>query len=48
MPTTILVIDDARNIRTLVAGYLEGEGYRVLTASNGGRAWKSSAPTRPI
>ncbi|NUQ38523.1 MAG: response regulator transcription factor [Caldilineales bacterium] len=34
MPT-ILVIDDARNIRTLVASYLEGEGYRVLTASNG-------------
>ncbi len=33
--TTILVIDDVSNIRTLVASYLEGEGYHVLTAANG-------------
>ncbi len=33
--TTILVIDDVSNIRTLVASYLEGEGYHLLTAANG-------------
>jgi len=38
MPTTILVIDDVANIRTLISNYLEQEGYRMLTAANGREA----------
>jgi len=32
---TILIVDDDRDIRTLLAEYLESNGYRVLTAING-------------
>jgi two-component system OmpR family response regulator len=31
----ILVVDDDREIRTLLAEYLDGNGFRTLTASNG-------------
>jgi two-component system alkaline phosphatase synthesis response regulator PhoP len=37
-PKTILVVDDSTNIRAMVAGYLEGEGYRVLCAVDGREA----------
>ena len=34
-PTQILVVDDDRDIRTLLAEYLDGNGLRTFTASNG-------------
>ena len=34
-PTHILVVDDDRDIRTLLAEYLDGTGLRTFTASNG-------------
>ena len=34
-PTHILVVDDDRDIRTLLADYLDGNGFRTLTASSG-------------
>ncbi|GAA4032937.1 response regulator [Actimicrobium antarcticum] len=34
-PTQILVVDDDREIRTLLADYLDGNGFRTFTASNG-------------
>ncbi|MFL9923377.1 response regulator [Herbaspirillum lusitanum] len=33
--THILVVDDDREIRTLLAEYLDGNGFRTLTATNG-------------
>jgi two-component system OmpR family response regulator len=33
--TQILVVDDDREIRTLLAEYLDGNGFRTFTASNG-------------
>jgi DNA-binding response OmpR family regulator len=47
MGPTILVVDDAPNIRTLVASYLEQEGFRVVTAANGRQALRVAAETRP-
>lgn len=47
MGHTILVVDDAPNIRTLVASYLEQEGFRVVTAANGRQALQVAAATRP-
>lgn len=38
MPRTILIVDDAPHIRTLVSSYLEQEGYRTQTAANGKEA----------
>lgn len=35
MPKTILVVDDARDLRNLVHAYLSQEGYRVVAAENG-------------
>jgi two-component system OmpR family response regulator len=34
-PAHILVVDDDRDIRTLLAEYLDANGFRTLTASNG-------------
>lgn len=34
-PTQILIVDDDRDIRTLLADYLDGNGFRTFTASNG-------------
>lgn len=38
MGKTILMVDDQRNIRTLVELYLTQEGFRVVTAANGREA----------
>ena len=38
MAKTILVVDDKRELRTMVQLYLEEEGYRIATASNGREA----------
>jgi DNA-binding response OmpR family regulator len=35
MKKSILVVDDAKNLRTLVSAYLEQEGFQVFTAANG-------------
>lgn len=35
MPKTILIADDAANIRLMVKDYLQEKGYRVVTAENG-------------
>ena len=34
-PITILVVDDEQRLRDLLRGYLEREGFRVLTAADG-------------
>ena len=36
--TTVLVVEDDADVRNLVVAYLDGQGYRVLTASNGDAA----------
>ncbi|NOZ48819.1 MAG: response regulator transcription factor [Chloroflexi bacterium] len=38
MPKTILIVDDAPHIRTLVSSYLQQEGFRTLSAANGKQA----------
>lgn len=35
LTTTILIIEDDRQIRRIIQGYLEQAGYRVLTAADG-------------
>ena len=40
---TILVVDDSREMRMLMATALEEEGYRVLEARNGEHALESVA-----
>ncbi len=40
MSKTILIVDDAKNLRLMVAGYLEQEGFRTITAANGQEALK--------
>lgn len=35
MTSTILVVDDQANVRTLLKDYLEAQGYRVFTAGDG-------------
>jgi len=37
-PSTILVVDDTREVRSLVARVLENQGYNVLEASEGQQA----------
>lgn len=38
MSKTILIVDDAPHIRTLVSSYLQQEGFRTLSAANGKQA----------
>ena len=38
MAQTVLVVDDAENLRVLLKSYLTQEGYRVVTANNGREA----------
>ncbi len=42
----ILVVDDDLEIRTLLRSYLQGHGYRVSTAAEGGEMWRVLARTR--
>jgi two-component system, OmpR family, response regulator len=42
----ILIVDDDREIRTLLADYLESNGYRAHTAADGGAMWKSLESVR--
>lgn len=47
MSKTVLVIDDAPNIRTLISSYLEQEGYRVVSAANGRVGLQLAAQEKP-
>ena len=40
-PAHILIVDDDREISTLLAEYLEKNGYRTLTAGDGKAMWKA-------
>ncbi len=45
--TTVLVVDDEQNMVDLVRGYLEREGYHVLTASDGPTALELARSAEP-
>lgn len=47
MKRTILVVDDNEKIVEVLAAYLEGEGYRVLTAADGESARRLAEDHRP-
>lgn len=38
-PPNILIVDDDREIRALLADYLEANGFRALAAADGGGMW---------
>lgn len=38
-PNTLLIVDDDREIRSLLADYLETHGYTALTAADGNAMW---------
>jgi two-component system OmpR family response regulator len=46
-PSTILIVDDDRDIRQLLADYLETNGYRTLCAADGTAMWKALDEARP-
>jgi two-component system OmpR family response regulator len=46
-PSTILIVDDDRDIRSLLADYLESNGYRALSAADGSAMWKILDEARP-
>ena len=45
--STILIVDDDRDIRNLLADYLESNGYRTLCAADGNAMWKTLDEARP-
>ncbi|HJV76266.1 MAG TPA: response regulator [Noviherbaspirillum sp.] len=45
-PAQILVVDDDREISTLLAEYLERNGYKALIAGDGKAMWKTLEDTR--
>lgn len=45
--STILIVDDDRDIRSLLAEYLENNGYRVLTAADGHAMWPLIEQKKP-
>jgi two-component system OmpR family response regulator len=45
-PAHILIVDDDREISTLLAEYLEKNGYRTSTADDGKAMWKALDATR--
>ncbi|NOZ73189.1 MAG: response regulator transcription factor [Chloroflexi bacterium] len=47
MPQTILIVDDAPHIRTLVSSYLEQEGFHTQTAANGKQALAQAEAAPP-
>ncbi|MHB1416894.1 MAG: response regulator transcription factor, partial [Chloroflexota bacterium] len=47
MPTKVLVVDDEVNLVNLVKGYLEREGYAVLTAGDGRSALQAIREADP-
>jgi two-component system alkaline phosphatase synthesis response regulator PhoP len=47
MPKTILVVDDKASLRKMVADYLIGQGFRVVTATNGQEALFAAREEKP-
>ncbi len=47
MAQTVLVVDDAENLRVLLKSYLTQEGYRVVTANNGREALFAARQDKP-
>lgn len=47
MAQTVLVVDDAENLRVLLKSYLTQEGYRVVTANNGREALFATRQEKP-
>ena len=47
MALDILIVDDERDIRELVAGVLEDEGYSASLAADSGSALDALAERRP-
>ncbi|WEF32517.1 response regulator [Pseudoduganella chitinolytica] len=45
--SSILIVDDDRDIRTLLADYLETNGYRTFGAQDGAAMWKLLDETKP-
>ena len=45
--STILIVDDDRDIRTLLADYLESNSYRALCAGDGLAMWKMLDEAKP-
>ena len=45
--STILIVDDDRDIRTLLADYLESNSYRALCAADGTAMWKLLDESKP-
>jgi two-component system OmpR family response regulator len=45
--STILIVDDDRDIRTLLQDYLETNGYRTLGAGDGNAMWKLLDDSKP-
>ncbi len=45
--STILIVDDDRDIRTLLADYVESTGYRARCAADGAAMWKLLDEGRP-
>jgi two-component system OmpR family response regulator len=45
--STILIVDDDRDIRTLLADYLESNSYRALCAADGVAMWKMLDEAKP-
>src|SRR5688572_6762231 len=46
-PATVLVADDAENVRSLFCQLLASDGYNVLTAADGDAALESAQRHRP-
>ena len=46
-PATVLVADDAENVRSLFSQLLASDGYRVLTAADGDAALETAQRHRP-
>jgi DNA-binding response OmpR family regulator len=47
MPKTILVVDDKASLRKMVDEYLTGQGFRVVTATNGQQALRVAQEESP-
>jgi two-component system, OmpR family, response regulator len=45
--STLLIVDDDQEIRSLLADYLETNGYRVFAAADGNAMWKLLDDKRP-
>ena len=47
MKTSILIVDDDENFRTLLRGYLESLGHQILEAEDGAQAFMLAVQQKP-